>query len=343
MAIRNQVFRDYLDAYRDAVRATTYADLPTLQPAPFASLNTGGAGTAYALWRLGRRAAARTWIVASRADRRKDAFEVTADPAHRRVSMLFGAAGQKWVHALIAPSAREEYARAIASKAGEHEVANGAAGWLIGALRLLERAPDPALERAASRLAHQLEHALEKRQALPWTPTDATGFAHGWPGICYGVLAWGAHRGTHAPWLLPALVRLAEAWAPTGAHPDFTASWCNGAAGALLLWTKAFAVSRDPRFLDVARRTADTAIAASGTRASLCCGDVGVAFALLSLARVDRRGPWRTRARMLAAATIARPAFHHPSGLFQGHPGLACLAADLLDEARPRGFPLVEG
>ena len=74
----------------------------------------------------------------------------------------------------------------------------------------------------------------------------------------------------------------------------------------------------------------------------LCCGLIGVAFALLALDRIDPRGGWRQEARAIAARVIAEPRFEAPNGLFHGHPGLVCLALDLVGD-EVRGFPAVEG
>jgi len=73
---------------------------------------------------------------------------------------------------------------------------------------------------------------------------------------------------------------------------------------------------------------------------SLCCGDVGVAFAVLAVDRIDSDPRWRRDARGLTARTIAHGAMPGRFGLFQGDAGLVCLALDCLDEAR--GFPGIE-
>ena len=171
---------------------------------------------------------------------------------------------------------------------------------------------------------------------------DATGFAHGWPGILYAVLAWHEQRSAPAPqWFADALRRLAVVWSPgLTSKPGFEASWCNGAAGAALLWSKAYTCLGDEVFSRVARRAARTALAASGRMSSLCCGDVGVAFAVLAVDRIDSDPRWRRHARLLAARTIAHGAMPWRFGLFQGDAGLVCLTLDCLGEAR--GFPGIE-
>jgi hypothetical protein len=96
-------------------------------------------------------------------------------------------------------------------------------------------------------------------------------------------------------------------------------------------------------FIGVARRSGASALANSGRALSLCCGDSGVAYAVMALARVDATRDWRRLAKALAARTVqstATTTLGRPCGLFQGHAGLVCLALDCLNE--PRGFPLVE-
>jgi hypothetical protein len=100
----------------------------------------------------------------------------------------------------------------------------------------------------------------------------------------------------------------------------------------------------DSTFLEVARHSATSALANCGHALSLCCGDAGVAYAALAMARVDATHDWRRHARALAARTVkstAATTMSRPCGLFQGHAGLVCLAVDCRDESR--GFPLVEG
>src|SRR2546423_3766438 len=90
----------YVTRYVEAIGQRRYSDLPALQAPPYASLGFGGGGTAYALWRLGQPAAARAWLNASLADRRRDAF-ATSDAAPSRTSYLHGRGGLYWLRAAI--------------------------------------------------------------------------------------------------------------------------------------------------------------------------------------------------------------------------------------------------
>jgi hypothetical protein len=333
VAIRNRVFQDYLASYRAAIGTTNYAELEELQPKPFASLGNGGAGTAYALWRLGDTRRAKRWVAAAVADRSALAYSAEILGDNRRPSLMFGRPGALWAQAMIAPATAPAYARALA-KVELDEYASGAAGHLLAAL-LVKR--DPALDRVIAKLTARVVAAVRARAEQPWAGDDSSGFAHGAPGMCYAALAVAPKE----PWLADAVARLAEVWVPAKLAPSFVASWCNGAAGSLMLWTKAFSVTGDARFMDVARRTAQNALDARHQNFGVCCGDAGVAFALLGLDRIDRRGGWRGHARDLAAWEIANGRYVHSNGLFYGHPGIACLAQDLLDD-QPRGFPAIE-
>jgi hypothetical protein len=334
VAIRNRVFTDYVATYREAIATTRYAELGELQPPPLASLGQGGAGTAYVLWRLGDKRRAKAWIAAALADRSKRAYDQQVLVDQRRSSLLFTKPGALWAQAMIVPETAPILARAIANpRLDEH--ACGAAGHYLAA-RLVKS--HHALARVIAKLGARVVEAVRKRAATPWLPEDAQRFAHGWPGICYAALV-------HAPtesWLVEAVARLAlVAGPPPPEMPrPFIASWCNGATGMLLLWAKAFALTGDARFLDAARKAAAIALDATGLNSGMCCGDIGLAFALLALHPFDKRGGWLGHARALAAREIASPKFRHSNGLYYGHPGLVCLAQDLLDE--PRGFPSIE-
>jgi len=339
----NRQLRDYVKTYRRSVARLRHADVPTLQLPPFATLAEGGAGTAYALWRLGERRRATAWSRAALSDRRRDAYDASVPPSFRRTSIMVGRVGVRWIEALLAGRDRiDAFARSVMAETGRLEFACGAAGHLVGLSRLRRHTPSRTLEDATVALERRLGRAVMRRA---WRAQDATGFAHGWPGVLYALLDSHAARDAPVPsWLNDALHRLAPLWKASLVSDAFAASWCRGAAGATLLWTKAFEGTGDAMFREVARRAGATALANSGGSLSLCCGDAGVAYAALALARIDSTRDWRRLGKALAARTVRRTAtvaMHRPCGLFQGHAGLLCLVLDCLDE--PRGFPLVEG
>src|SRR5262245_46735326 len=259
------------------MRTVRYSDVCEHQPAPHATLSQGAAGTAYALWRLGEKRRAAAWLTAALNDRRSGAVDRALSIRARRSSTMFGVAGIRWVHAVVSGGERvDAYLRDVRRGASGLECAYGAAGHLLGALVLNDLHASPRLTTAIEQIAGRLLPAVERRTRRSWRSRDATGFAHRWPGILYAVLAW--HEVRHIPiplWLHDGLGRLAAVpSADASTRRQLKASWCNGAAGATLLWAKAYACTDDRAFRRAARRSARTAIAASGRLSSLCCGDV---------------------------------------------------------------------
>ena len=337
--------RAYLATYRDAVTSFGYRAIAELQPAPFASVTYGGGGTAYALWRLGMARQAAAWLRGSLADRRRGAFALPT-LAPRRDSYSHGRGGLLWLRNLIAttPAPRNisAYTRAVAH-ADKPEFMSGRAGHLTGIRLLLARRPHPRLHAIADELAASISNAVQRRAREPWHATDAIGFAHHWPGTIYALLAWQRSTGQPLPpWLRDAIHDLHRAWTPdTRRGPTLASSWCNGAAGTALLWVKAYDVIGDDRYRVAAVAAADQALLANDGGFSLCCGLTGIAFALLEVGRIDRSRDWRGLATQLAVQAIETAAPRWPNGLFQGHPGLVCLALDLMADT-PAGFPTIE-
>lgn len=320
------MFRDYLDLYRDAVRATKYVELPDMQPEPFATLGRGGAGTAYALWRLGEKRRAKVWAKAAVADRRKRAVEQEIMKDDRRASIVFGPSGARWAMALIAPDQSAGYARALRDVPLD-EVVCGAAGHVLAARAL------PTPPAVVAKLSARVVANVRTRIATPWTAADAGRFAHHWPGQLYTALVVAPDAD-----LIAATERMAALWTPEDVAAGFGGSWCNGAAGMLLLFARALELGGDLRA--AATKAAEVAIAHRGMMMGLCCGDIGIAYALLALARVDGNPAWIAQAREAAAHEIGRALYHHPNGLYYGHPGLVSLALDLVEA--PHGFPTIE-
>ena len=341
MANRQGAFTRYVDAYRRAIQAVSYDDLAALQRPPFATIAHGGAGTAMALLRLDERAAARRWVARGQRDRRQGAFAGTG--------YLDGRIGAELVLAKTAARSSRDLARAARGArrviGGPREVFGGSAGVLIGASLLLRSNHDRALARVANDLSDALEEASRRRARRAWSDRDPIGFAHGWSGQLYALLLFRqAVARPIEPWMESALAHLASAWRPGRAkHASLLASWCGGDAGAAILWCKAFELVRDVRFRRAAIAAARSAMRNEPEKAHICCGKGAVAYALLSVDRIDPDRGWRDKAREVGARAIQTPLVSRwPNGLLWGHPGLVCLALDLMAET-PRGFPLIEG
>ena len=110
------------------------------------------------------------------------------------------------------------------------------------------------------------------------------------------------------------------------------ASWCNGAAGHVYLWTLAHRLLGDPSYLALARMAAWSAYRGDTSGpADLCCGFAGRAYALLCFYKATTEPEWLARARVLARHAIIgirQYALRHDS-LYKGDIGVALLATDL--------------
>lgn len=337
-----RALREYVSLYLDEVGSLRYRDISSIQPAPYASLARGAGGIVYLLWRHGERRKARRWLTALSADRRRSAYKY-GEMDFPRSSYMYGRAGVHWLAALLdTDRAVPAYTREGSAVVDKSFMA-GAAGYLTGARILLERKPDRSLHRRTAALAKTM--LAQVHAALPWHRLEASGFAVRLPGLLHALLAWHEFAGEEVPdWLVTAMRALAEAWSLDAVPTGFTATWCNGAVGMTLLWTKAFAVTNDEQFLAAARGMARLAISVDEQRSILCCGLAGIAYALLELSRHDpTNNAWREQAFDLGARAVAiacREPMEWPNGLYMGHPGIVCLAADLLAD-QPRGFPAI--
>ena len=110
------------------------------------------------------------------------------------------------------------------------------------------------------------------------------------------------------------------------------ASWCNGAAGQVHLWTLAHRRWNRCGFDDLADRAAWTAYEwAPDATGDLCCGLAGRAYALLCRYKETGERLWLARARALADRAAVRPPMevHRRDSLYHGEVGIAVLAAEL--------------
>jgi serine/threonine-protein kinase len=352
--------------------------------APTAAAMNGGAGFAHALARIaGARgdasllALADLWAVRARRDAdSEDAFwneelEIVPETFGEN-SFYHHRGGVDYVLAQVAALRGDEWALgpaldgflAAARKPCEHlDVAFGRAGLLLGASLLLELLPprlDPGpLNAAGADLAASLWGDLEPQAPLAEGPQlAALGAAHGWAGCLFALLRWSEASGSPLPDGVE--MRLGELGAlarPVGRglrwpyaaatpmpHTGLEASWCNGAAGYVSLWTTAHARLGDPRYERWARMAAWTACESPvPSGGDLCCGFAGRAYSLLSMYRHSGEELWLAHARRLgerAVAEIRRDALRRDS-LYKGEVGVALLVADL-EQPERSCMPLFE-
>jgi hypothetical protein len=330
---------ELVSSYLEAIERIDYVELKTLQRRPHADLAHGAAGTAYALWRLGHTRRARTWLEAALRD-----HGATAIAPATRASFLHGRAGLHWLRALVAPTERhlavDAYAR-CARTATRSTFIEGAAGHLTGARILLAQFEDRRLRRLATSLAARLWERLERRARRAWRASDTRSFAHGWPGIVHAAVAWNRWSGEPiSGQQIDVVRRFAAAWSPPPAG-SLRGAWCNGAAGAAVVFASAYAAVGDEALLRTAERAASVARSARWPDATLCCGLGGAAYAMLAIDRVAPDRGWRERADAMALRAMQPSAMPWPNGLYRGYPGLICLARDTIVET-PLGIPAID-
>lgn len=259
-------------------------------------------------------------------------------------------------------AALADFLGAAAQKGGgpfaAFDVTLGRAGGLLTAATLLDalRSGHPdldALRCFGDDTVTEQWASLAELPPIVEAPWRTLGAAHGWAGLLYASLIWSEVRGAPPPAeLAERLEQLAELAEPTdqgmrwpvSLGPEAQASgkpywpgWCNGSAGFVFLWTAAYRTFGDEHFAELARGAAEDAWRSPETSASLCCGAVGRAHALLHLHRQGGGERWLERARRLAetaqAGTWPLPQYGH--SLYQGEAGLALLKASLarVDEA----------
>jgi len=241
---------------------------------------------------------------------------------------------------------------AAAAEPCEHvDIAFGRAGLLLGCSLALEALPpgfeDEPLRAVGHRLRDSLWTDLRRQPALSKSSElRSLGAAHGWAGYLFALLRWSEASATAPPpGLDERLDQLAALGSPSGRGlrwpfepggptPDsaLAASWCNGAAGHVHLWTLAHKQLSDESYARLAEMAAWSAYEGQAPApGDLCCGLAGRAYALLSLYQHIGDPLWLARARALAehAVRIVSIESLRRNSLYKGDIGVALLAADL--------------
>jgi serine/threonine-protein kinase len=261
----------------------------------------------------------------------------TESGIHAAAAMIFASmgdldAGQRAVTAFLAASRRP---------GNELDLVLGRSGSLLAAAMLLPLSGAPALRAFGAETIAAIWRELDQRPAIAASPGAVLGMAHGWAGYLYAALRWCSASGDALP---PRLAdRLHELAAlkiragrgavwPSSAGGEtsglLAASWCNGSAGYVFLFTLAHQVLGGSAWLPLAELCAAAAWDVPRGVADLCCGTAGRAYALLNLYKHTGAAEWLGRARQLAnAAAAAEPA--RAGALWKGSLGVAVLIADL--------------
>ncbi|MGW5161420.1 lanthionine synthetase LanC family protein [Nonomuraea wenchangensis] len=321
-------------------------------PAPTASIGHGAAGLAYALLHVAHAldrpdvlAAADMW--STRAVLSETDANAFRDDSRGIGPSLFGngslfhhAGGVHLVHALVAHArgdsrtcrtAVDSFLR-CAQPDDALDVAFGRAGLLLGCTTLVALlGPEEELIARGTAIGDGLWAALADHPTLK-TGEGITllGASHGWAGMLTALLRWSMATSTPPPeGLAGRLQELAEFARPlgrglvwprksdgSGDDATLSASWCNGSAGYVALWTAAEQVFAGDQaqadtlsYGDLARAAAWHAYEAPGSApAGVCCGLAGRGLALMALHQHTGEPAWLARARLLSARAAAESA-----------------------------------
>ncbi|MGZ8437857.1 MAG: lanthionine synthetase LanC family protein, partial [Candidatus Limnocylindrales bacterium] len=219
---------------------------------------------------------------------------------------------------------------ALGGDAGpELDVSFGRSGMLLGLAMLLDALPSDTEQRSAlvelgNRLAGEVWTELSAMESLTTATPRADGSslvrylgaAHGWTGFLYAQLRWAESSGAGPPSVearLDELERMAlplgrgRVWPREAGPADdgaLAATWCNGAAGMIPLWTLAARMFGEDRYMALAEGAAWTAYEGHPAPGDLCCGLAGRAYGLLNLYRAGTEPIWLARARDLAEQAV---------------------------------------
>lgn len=277
-----------------------------------------------------------------------------------RGSLFHGRAGVYATQALVARALGNRRVQGsaisqfVASSLGSHrqfDLTLGTAGILYGCAALVGVPGELPPELRTMLIDHgnmQFTRLWDRLDAAtPLTARkwgSATGMAHGWAGLLYASLAWSLVTDVPlAQALYDRLLELAALGRPAQgglvwperlgvqkAGPIGHAGWCSGSAGYIHLWTLAFEVLREQRFLDLAERAGRTAGNIGGDAVDLCCGLAGRAYSLLNLYRYTGGAEWLRNAKVLTArAIVFAKAERGNLRLYKGPLGVVTLEADL--------------
>ncbi len=340
---------------------------------PYASVNYGAAGIAYALYKLSIArddaellAAADVWARKAEILAGDDlAFrghegEITEESAGK-AALFHAPPGLHAVRALVglafgeptrAAPALEDFLTASRVPSDKRDLTTGKASLLLGCSELLD-AMDASSCDTTGLVARgdELRDELRRLVAASDFATDEAvpylGIAHGWAGLLFALLRWSQARGQSAEPYRAKLDELAGLREPHGAgmrwpihnrtalQPSYMDGWCNGAAGHALLWALAHERLGVAEYAVHAARAATSAWSSRARHGTICCGLAGIGYACAAVHRVTGDPAWLTRARLAARrACEDRSEPKYVDSLYKGALGATLLYLEL-DAGRP--------
>jgi len=261
----------------------------------------------------------------------------------------FRAAASRFIATWDAASKRKNF---------PNEIFSGVAGFIHAACDFEAQAVALGIEaddgvRRVGREAHaRVYESLARVARRPLPKGLRLGYGHGLIGEVDAILAWNPRPTATVAAVLDQLLAQAvvedelAAWpAHVGDEPGgwIWPTWCNGMAGHVYLWCRAYEVFLDKRYFTAARLSAQTTAYLLPAHPSVCCGLAGQALALHRYFRLTGDPAYRRHALARARRACAQAITLRKIGLsyFQGLAGIAHLAHMLHTERTPR-LPLID-
>lgn len=350
---------------------------------PSCSVSFGAAGIAYALYcvasmrcNAGLLALADAWSL--RAERTVDELGAFTSEKLKvdvnsigSASVWFGRPGVYLVKALVSQAlgdqasvwrAIESYKAACSAETKGHDLTLGTAGKLLGCALLLDAIGAANTSGQGNSPAHEILTLGESFQRELWahlgqaTGNDDSylGIAHGVSGMFYATLIWSETSGQPLPETIETKLEELSGYAQNirrgvqfpvrrDQRTSFMESWCHGTPGYVHLWAAAYRAFRKPFYLQMVERCAWTTWDSEGSTGTLCCGDAGRAYALLSAWRHTDDRAWLLKAEDLAVQAIKYSTSDQDliHALYKGALGAVILVNDL-EAAAQASMPLFE-
>ena len=230
---------------------------------------------------------------------------------------------------------------------GAPDLTLGKGSLLLGCAELMQSIPDLGVFDLAVIRTRGEEIASDLLMSLQAGPIESSnlntlGIAHGWGGLIFAQLRWAQAMRRDPDSVvgrrLQELAMLAQPhgaglrWPIHHAGASFTDGWCNGSAGYAMLFALAHQLLRESNFGELAERAAISACASRSSLGTLCCGQGGIGYAMLSVFRLTGADIWLQRARTAVRRAAADRSKHFfRDALYKGAVGVALLTEDLQD------------
>lgn len=310
-----------------------------LPRSPFASINYGAAGVAYALYRMACTrqqpqllALADLWLTrAEEAITNEAGFynpeldldidTIGAVTPYHTVSGVFA------MRVLLARAmgdqqsllpALSSYILATNQPCPNLDITLGKAGVILTSAYLFEALTDKTwaeqsgLLEMGDRLVAELWQTIDSYQPIDIDcELRNLGMAHGWAGLLYATLRWHEATGAQLPLnLVRRLDELADQAEASGRGQSWLwelgqeemrmSGWCNGSSGYVYLWVAAHRLLKNGRYRDLAVRAGWHVWEETAVVSNLCCGLAGRSYSLLHLHKLTGDNKWQQRSQILA-------------------------------------------